>query len=115
MSRREFAQNQFIRKWVILNWLGWVLGLILGPFLFFILLPNVSDFFFNLHENWYPILISFPFGIGLGSMQQIMLRHWKIRADLWILATAFGIGIPATIISRLLNSGLLGNGDREFV
>jgi hypothetical protein len=115
MKIKELVQNQFIRKWVIFNWLGWFLGLVLGPLLFFILLPNVSDFFFNLNENWEPILISFPFGIGLGSMQQIVLRHWKVRADLWILATAFGIGIPATIISWILIHDLLGYGDREFL
>jgi hypothetical protein len=115
MRIREFAQNQFIRKWLILNWLGWVVGLILGPFLFFILLPNISDFFFDLNENWRPILISFPFGIGLASMQQIMLRHWKVRADLWVLATAFGIGIPATIISWLLIHDWLGDGNRVFL
>src|SRR6266498_2424883 len=115
MGIKELPQNQFIRKWVIFNWLGWFLGLILGPLLFFILLPNLSDFFFNLDEDWMPILISFPFGIGLGSMQQIVLRHWKVRTDLWILATAFGIGIPATIISWLLNRDLLGYGDRQFL
>ncbi len=115
MKIKELAQNQFIRKWVIFNWLGWFLGLILGPLLFFILIPNLSDFFFNLNEDWKPILIAFPFGIGLGSMQQIVLRHQQTRTDLWILATAFGIGIPATIISWLLNRDLLGYGDRLFL
>jgi hypothetical protein len=115
MRRREFAKNQFMRKWLVLNWLGWVVGLILGPFLFFILLPNISDFFFDLNEYWSPILISFPFGIGLASMQQIMLRPWKVRTDLWILATAFGIGVPATVFSWLLINDLLGYGDRQFL
>jgi hypothetical protein len=115
MRIKELARNQFIRKWLILNWLGWFLGLILGPLLFFILLPNLSDFFFNLNENLQPILISFPFGIGLGSMQQLALRRWRVRASLWILATAFGIGFPATIISWLLNHDLLGYGDQEFL
>jgi hypothetical protein len=115
MRIKELARNQFIRKWVIFNWLGWFLGLILGPLLFFILLPNLSNFFFNLDEDWKPILISFPFGIGLGSMQQIVLRHRKAKTDLWILATAFGVGIPATIISWLLNRDLLGYGDRQFL
>jgi len=110
MKIKELAQNQFIKKWLILNWLGWLLGLILGPLLFFILLPNISDFFWNLNETWLSILISFPFGIGLASMQQIMLRHWKIRPDVWVLATTFGIGIPVTIISGILYNDLLADG-----
>ena len=109
MRTKELFQNPFIRKWVNFNLLGWFLGLVLGPLLFLIILPaSTLDFPLILIGTLQPLFSSFLFGVGLGSMQQIILRHWKVSAGLWILATAFGIAIPTTIISWLLDSGLLG-------
>ncbi len=112
MKIRELAQDHFIKKWVGLNLMGWFLGLFIGPILFdFIIIPNSPDFVFHVLDPLQPLITSFLFGISLGLMQQIMLRQWKVPSGIWILATAFGIGIPTTVISSLLNSGALGYSD----
>lgn len=91
-----------IKEWAGYNFLGWLLGMILGPVLYYdILSPYIRH---GLHEKLEPLIISVPIGLFLGVMQYIKLRHWKISPMAWIGATALGFGIPITLISWFLQS-----------
>jgi hypothetical protein len=110
MKIKELMQNRFIKKWIGLNLLGWYLGLLIGPFLFgFIIIPNAPDSIYGLLDPLQPAILSFLFGIGVGFTQQIVLRRWNVSPYIWILATAFGIAMPITLFSWLLNSGVFDN------
>lgn len=115
MKTMDFSQKQFLRKWMILNWLGWLLGLVAGPVFFILIIRNISDLYYYLDDIWEILLVALPFGISLGSIQQILLRRWNVPFRLWILATGFGIAIPATFIFWFHNSGAFAYDSGEFL
>jgi hypothetical protein len=101
MKIADAFRNPFIREWIGFNFLGWLLGMILGPiFYFFVLLVYVP---YNLYSILEPVAFSFPVGLGIGIMQQMKLHPWKISSAAWILSTTLGLGIPITFISWFLD------------
>src|SRR5688572_7964336 len=98
MKFESVFKNKFLKEWLLFNILGWFLGLLIFVVLYRII-PVLDYEYYKTLSYLFPIIFSFPLGIGVGIIQQIKLRNWKISRLSWTLATALGFGIPWTLIS----------------
>lgn len=103
-SREAMNKNSFMIGWLVVNLLGWMIGVYSGSFR----LRDIVSQLESLTGIWQLpdaigvifVIICIPLAIGMGIMQCLQLGHWKIPAVPWILATAFGWIIPAMVFSR---------------
>jgi hypothetical protein len=105
----NLAKNPFLKEWVSYNFLGWLLGIVIGPLLFYFVIRYEMPGIYgdDLYDRLSPVFVSFPLGAGLGVMQQVKLRQWNISPALWIAATSLGFGIPISLITWVFQSSAL--------
>ena len=98
-------RHTLFSQWVLCNFLGWLLGVFLGLGLGqFVVIPLIERSFgyvFVLeHKSVIGALILwFPFGLCLASMQLLAVRKWGIRSLYWLLTTALGWAVLAAAFS----------------
>jgi hypothetical protein len=97
---KSIFQSKFLKEWLLFNILGWFLGLLIFVVLYRII-PVLDYEYYKTLSYLFPVIFSFPLGLGLGIMQQIKLRKRGISGLSWTLATTLGFGIPWTLISWL--------------
>jgi len=106
----RFLKSEFLRKWIKANLIGLLIGVFVGPILFFLVImpsdpshfAHYSAFHASLYDILAEIFIWFPIGAGLGIAQQRLLREWNIRPYTWIIATSLGFVLPTTLIAWVL-------------
>ncbi len=92
--------NSFIVKWVISNFLGFILGMIVA----IILSYSILNLFHPEETN---MLLGLGYGLGIGFVQWYLLNRIFKLSKLWILMSALGIGIPYAGIILLMESGFI--------
>jgi hypothetical protein len=78
--------NTFTKKWRLLTFIAWFLGVFL-----IILLSNVLEFF-NL--TGYQFYLGLGMGIGIGALQAILIKKLSLNPFKWFIITSFGLGLP---------------------
>lgn len=92
--------NSFAVRWVIANFLGFILGMIVA----IILSYSILNLFHPEETN---MLLGLGYGFGIGLVQWYLLNRIFKLSKLWILSSAFGIGIPYAGIILLMESGFI--------
>lgn len=105
----KLPRNEFIRKWIKANLIGMLVGVLVGPILFYLVIRpqieylNHANFSHPFNASLFDILSEFfvwaPIGVSLGVVQQNLLRAWKIKPLSWIIATSLGFGLPTILIA----------------
>jgi hypothetical protein len=102
-------KNEFVRKWMRANLMGLLVGVVLGPILYHLIIypqfwylgSSFSDHPF--HASNFDIISEFlvwtPIGASLGVAQQRLLREWKIKPLSWIIATSVGFTLPNIVVT----------------
>lgn len=89
----------FIAGWLVLNWIGWMIGIYYGALQFgkFVyplnnlsMLEDIPDAIMQMY-----VKICIPLGIGLVVLQSLQLAYYKISKVSWILLSAFAWLSPA--------------------
>jgi hypothetical protein len=95
------SKIMFLGRWIGVNLVGWIAGAFSGLCLGeFYLAPILSlSFDSPIADGLAPLLVWLPPGIGVGIMQSLIMKRWKIQSVLWMIATSLGLGIPATLIA----------------
>ncbi len=103
-------KNPFVREWVRFNFWGTLLGVLMGPILFYLVIDSAMltwldyEKSYDIYQKLESLFLTIPLGAALGYLQQIKLRQWKVSSVAWIAATILGLGIPATIGGWIVNS-----------
>ena len=112
-------RNPFIRQWILFNYLGWLVGLLVG-FLLYMVFIAPHDF---LPYHWqepplYKVLevifLSIPLGISIGTMQGLVIRRWKFPFSSWTIISILGSVLAAIINIWLYHNGILVNDLSDF-
>ena len=101
-------RNPLIKQWVLFNYLGWLLGIIIGPILYtLVIFPAVwlND---SLDKILAPLFLSFPLGISVGVMQNFVIKQWKLPIFSWILISTLSSITTTIIIMWLFHDNTFG-------
>jgi len=116
-SRVSFNGLGFLTGWLIVNLLGWMIGI-------YSLIGRSRDVYSHLEVTgkWQLpdavgqilVMICVPLGLGLGVLQSFQMGRWKIAKIPWIVVTFVGWTLPALVFSKirwqLLFADPMGNG-----
>lgn len=91
-------RNPFIKQWILFNFFGWLLGLIIGPLFYVLFIHPALRFNGSLARILAPIFLSFPLGISIGAMQNLVIQRWNLPLLSWIRISILG-SVTATIIA----------------
>jgi hypothetical protein len=102
--------KSLITQWILFNYLGWLLGLIAGPILFLILIISL---FIWPNEFWdnilMPIFLSFPLGVSIGAMQNIVIQRWNMPISFWVLISLLSSITTTALTILFFHVGVFGN------
>jgi hypothetical protein len=106
----KLFRKSLITQWILVNYLGWLLGLIAGPILFLILIISL---FIIPNEFWesilMPMFLSFPLGVSIGTMQNIVIRRWNMPISSWVLSSLLSSITATALTIFLFHVGVFGN------
>lgn len=103
-------KDPFVREWIRFNFWGTLLGVLIGPILFYLVIDSAMltwldyEKSYDVYRKLGSLFLTIPLGAALGYLQQIKLRKWKVSSVAWIVATILGLGIPATVGGWIVNS-----------
>lgn len=109
----SFAQWGALRRILPVSGL-WILTIPLSVLVFVLLIREIPEYYWGfLGTETLPVLTAFGVSIGflIGLPQWLLLRRVCERASLWLVGSALGIGLGASILiaTDLINySGLAG-------
>ncbi|MEW6239659.1 MAG: hypothetical protein AB1564_02485 [Chloroflexota bacterium] len=96
-------RNPLIKQWILFNFFGWLLGLMIGPLFYLVFIHPALWFNGSLAKILAPIFLSFPLGISIGAMQNLVIQRWNLPILSWIRISILG-SVTAAIIAIWLFS-----------
>lgn len=97
----KLLQHPLIRQWILLNYLGWLLGVILGPVLYLLVIFPAVWLTDSLDKIFTPVFLSVPLGVSVGALQSLAIKWLKLPPCAWTLLSILA-SVTAAIISTWL-------------
>ena len=104
----KLFRNRLIKEWVWFNFLGWSLGVIIGPIFYILFISPAIGLFDPLRTVLMPIFLSFPFGVTIGTMQNSIIHQWKLPIHSWILTSVLSSVITTAFTVWFFHNGVMG-------
>jgi hypothetical protein len=101
-------RNPLIKQWILFNFFGWLLGLIIGPIFYSVFIHPAVWLNGSLDKILAPIFLSFPVGVSIGAMQNLVIQRWNLPILSWIRISILGSVSAAIIAIWLFSRGTFG-------
>ena len=102
-------RNSLIRQWILFNYLGWLLVIIIGPIFYMLVISPRVWLNASLVNILMPIFLSFPLGISVGALQNIVIQQWKLPISSWIVNSLLSSIVATAIAVWLFHIEIFGN------